>query len=100
MSAKFFTGSISVSKLLEEAKKPHSAFYTGKDDKKYLNVKIWVNEEPNQFGDHISIQFNGKKDAENYKVYLGNAKAVEQKEPAQFTEKDSQEIPADDDLPF
>ena len=37
-NGKLFTGSISLTKLLEEAKKAHSAFYTGKDGKKYCNV--------------------------------------------------------------
>ena len=95
-----FTGSISLSKLLEEAKRPHSAFYTGKDGKKYLNIKIWVNDEPDQFGNHVSVQLNGKKEAENYKVYLGNLKSFEQKEPEQFNQNDAADIPVDDDLPF
>ena len=60
-NGKLFTGSISLRKLSEEAKKPHSAFYTGKDGKKYLNIKIWVNDEPDQFGNHVSVQLNGKK---------------------------------------
>ena len=97
---KLFTGSISITKLLEEAKKPHSAFYTGKDDRKYCNVKIWVNEEADQYGNHVSVQLNGKKDSEDYKVYLGNMKAFEQKEAEQFSKKDTDDIPIDDDLPF
>lgn len=99
-NGKLFMGSISLTKLLEEAKKPHSAFYTGKDGKKYCNVKIWVNDEPDQFGNHVSLQINGKKDAEDYKVYLGNMKSFEQKEPEQFTQEDAADIPVDDDLPF
>lgn len=99
-NGKLFTGSISLTKLLAEAKKPHSAFYTGKDSNKYCNIKIWVNDEPDQFGNHVSIQLNGKKDTEDYKVYLGNLKSFEQKEPEQFTQKDAADIPVDDDLPF
>lgn len=99
-NGKLFTGSISLSKLLEEAKKPHSAFYTGKDGKKYCNIKIWVNDEPDQFGNHVSVQMNGKKDAEKYKVYLGNAKSFEHKEPEPFKAADVAEVPMDDDLPF
>lgn len=100
-NGKLFTGSISLTKLLAEAKKPHSAFYTGKDSNKYCNIKIWVNDEPDQFGNHVSIQLNGKKDTEDYKVYLGNLKSFEQKEPEQFNQNDAKEIAdIDDDLPF
>ena len=99
-NGKLFTGSISLTKLLEEAKKAHSAFYTGKDGKKYCNVKIWVNDEPDQFGNHVSLQLNSKKDSENYKVYLGNMKAHEQKGQESFSKEDAKDIPVDDDLPF
>ena len=40
------------------------------------------------------------KEAENYKVYLGNLKSFEQKEPGQFNQNDAADIPVDDDLPF
>jgi len=100
-NGKLFTGSISLTKLLAEAKKPHSAFYTGKDSNKYCNIKIWVNDEPDQFGNHVSIQLNGKNDTEDYKVYLGNLKSFEQKEPEQFNQNDAKEIAdIEDDLPF
>ena len=49
---------------------------------------------------HVSVQLNGKKEAENYKVYLGNLKSFEQKEPEQFNQNDAADIPVDDDLPF
>jgi hypothetical protein len=39
----------------------------------YLDVSIWVNEEPDQFGNSVSISFG--KDTE--KVYLGNAKVYD-----------------------
>lgn len=99
-NGKLFTGSISLTKLLEEAKKAHSAFYTGKDGKKYCNVKIWVNDEPDQFDNHVSLQLNSKKDSENYKVYLGNMKAFEQKGQESFSKNNTKDIPVDDDLPF
>ena len=86
--------------MLFRSKKPHSAFYTGKDGKKYLNIKIWVNDEPDQFGNYVSVQLNGKKEAEKYKVYLGNIKYFEQKEPEQFNKNDEADIQVDDDLQF
>ena len=38
----------------------------------YLNVSIWVNDEPDKFGNDVSIQQKTDKDAP--KIYLGNGK--------------------------
>ena len=48
----------------------------GKNGKKYLAVKVWVNDEPDQYGNIASIQVSGSEP----KVYIGNLKENEVKE--------------------
>jgi hypothetical protein len=77
--------SICVTELIELANKQHSAFSRSqKNQKVYCNVTIWVNDEPDQYGNDASIQLNSSKDgAEKDKAllppgkknfYLGNGK--------------------------
>jgi hypothetical protein len=74
-------GSIDLTMLIEKAKAGHSAF--SKSDKNghiYVNITQWVNDEPNEFGQHSSFLLNSKskeKQAEEGKVYFGNAKKAE-----------------------
>ncbi|GAG11613.1 unnamed protein product [marine sediment metagenome] len=62
----------------------------------YLDLNIWINDEPDKYGNDISIQQSTKKDED--KIYLGNGK---------FYVKKTNEIKPDanaggpeDDLPF
>lgn len=58
----------------------------------YMDVTIWVNDEPDQFGRHVSIQQSTKKDED--KIYLGDAK---------FYDNDQKSEPQSgtgDDMPF
>lgn len=97
--AKFYTGSIDFSKLLEEAKKGNQAFQKSqKNGKIYLNIGIWVNEEANEHGQHLSL--TGSYKNENgalEKFYFGNAKLYVSPKPEQPNAND---IPEEDDLPF
>jgi hypothetical protein len=55
--------SIDVSLLEEMFKKRHSSFNrSSKNQRMYVNLSIWVNDEPDKFGDHASIQLNSSKD--------------------------------------
>jgi hypothetical protein len=95
------TGSICLSDLLEQAKKQHSAFAKSeKNNKIYFNVKVWINDTKDQFGNDASVQLNPKKDHEPESMYIGNLKTLERKEPEPLKEDDVNEIPTDDDLPF
>lgn len=96
------TGSICLTDLNKAAKEAHSSFSRSqKNQKIYVNVKVWVNEEPDAHGNHASIQLNPKQDAETEKVYIGNLKYMEKKEPAPLKKEEvSDDIPIDDDLPF
>ena len=90
--------------ILEKAKAQHSAFSKSeKNGHIYFNITQWVNDEPNDFGQHSSLLLNSskeKKEAEG-KVYIGNAKKVEgQQGQAAVTAADVAAIPAASDLPF
>jgi hypothetical protein len=54
--------SLDMTLLVEMAHKGHSAYNVGKNGKTYANVQVWVNDEPDKFGDHASIQLNSAKD--------------------------------------
>ena len=44
----------------------------------YLNLSIWINKEPDKYGNEISIQQTTKKDEP--KIYLGEGKFYVKKE--------------------
>lgn len=97
--AKFYTGSIDFSKLLEEAKKGNPAFGKSQSNGKiYLNIGIWVNEEANEHGKHLSIQGSSKNEnGEVERFYFGNAKLYVSPKSEQ---PNADDIPQEDDLPF
>jgi hypothetical protein len=68
-------GSICLSDLGDAYKAGHSAFNKSeKNGKVYANIAVWMNDEPDQYGNILSLQLNSKKDATDEKVYFGNAK--------------------------
>lgn len=93
-------GSICLTDIIDKAKEKHSAFSKGKNGKIYVNITCWVNDEPNQFGQHASLLLNSskeKKDDEG-KVYIGNMKKSEQGGAEPVTAADTDNL--GDDLPF
>lgn len=61
----------------------------------YLDLSIWINSEPDQFGNEVSIQQSTKKG--EAKIYLGNGKYyVPKEQPGQPAEI----IDTADPLPF
>jgi len=102
--SKLFTGSICLTDLLEQAKKAHSAFSRSQaNNKVYVNILVWENDEKDKYDNTHSFQLNShkdKKEAEG-KIYIGNAKPIEKKEPLLLTVEDANTfIPGDDGLPF
>lgn len=82
MSDVFILGSICFTTLVEKAREGHSAFSKSpKDGKVYFNYAEWVNQEPNEFGQHSSILLSSHKDKKDQegKVYIGNGKKFENK---------------------
>lgn len=83
--ASLINASIDVTLLLEMAQKKHTAFNrSAKNQHVYANLSIWVNDEPDQYGDHASIQLNSAKDGvakdklinpkQKEKCYIGRGK--------------------------
>lgn len=92
--------SICLTDLVAKAKEGHSAFTRSeKNGKVYVNVRQWVNDEEDTYGNVSSLLLNSKEDKREAegKFYIGNGKAVKQKEPQPVS---SEEVPELDDLPF
>lgn len=82
MSSEFILGSMCLTTLIEKAKQGHSAFSKSqKDGRVYFNYAEWINDEPNEFGQHSSILLSSSKEKkeEEGKVYIGNGKRFENK---------------------
>jgi hypothetical protein len=90
---KFLLGSLNLSKI------PKEKIKEDRNGNKWLDITIWFNEEPDQYGNNLSVQVSAKKDEP--KVYIGNAKFYvpkEDKEPPKAKEGFKKE--SDDGLPF
>lgn len=97
MANKPMHGSICMTDLSEAFKKNHTAFNKSeKNGKLYANIAVWMNDEPDQYGNILSFQLNSKKDATDDKVYFGNAKLPDGvKVPAKDSKPESS-----DEMPF
>lgn len=95
-------GSVCLTDLVEQAKKGHSAFFRGTNNKVYVNVLQFISDEPNQYGQHSQLLLNPKPDAEKDKCYIGNLKKAAKKEPEPITPESLEEniTEFEDDLPF
>lgn len=100
--SQLINGSICLTDLIAKAKESHSSFSKASNGKIYGNITIWVNDEPDQYGNTVSIQLNStqeKREAEG-KVYVGNGKPAKKKDPEPVTASDASDLPDDSDLPF
>lgn len=89
-----YNGSICLSDI------PKDKITEGKNGKKYLNVTLWVNDSPDQYGNIGSVQVSQTKEQreeQEKKTYIGNFK-----QPQTQAASTPQEEPANvaDDLPF
>ena len=89
-----YYGSIDFSKLLEQAKAGNKAFTKNENGKIYLNVKVWVNDELDKYGNVASFQSNFKGATKEDKFYFGNLKESTPVEDS----VNSSDIPSDDDF--
>lgn len=97
--SKLLYGSIDFTKLLELAKTGNKAFSRATNGKIYVNLNVWINDKKDEFGNDASVQINFKEATKDEKIYCGNFKISEQKEPEPLQEN-STDIPESDDLPF
>lgn len=105
--SRLFYGSINITELLDRAKELHSAFSKSDKNKKvYCNISVWLNDEPDEYGNVMAIKLAAtkealQKDAEQGKVYIGNCKESEEKPPQPLTANDAKTFTQiADDLPF
>jgi hypothetical protein len=99
--AQLFTGSICLSDLIDMAKRQHSAYTKAQSNGKiYVNVKIWLNDEPDKYNNIIGLQLNSSKDKKETEpaFYIGNARRVEVTAPQPISASDVETL--DDGLPF
>lgn len=89
-----FYGSIDFSKLLEQAKAGNKAFTKNENGKIYLNVRVWVNDEKDNYGNDASFQSNFKGAQKEDKFYFGNLK---ESTPVEENVSAS-DIPSDDEF--
>lgn len=90
-------GSLCLTDLVAKAKEGHSAFSKGKNGKIYVAFTEWVNDEPNEYGQHSCYLLNStkeKKEAEG-KVYIGNGKKSEASGGAPVTASDADALNLD-----
>ena len=93
-------GSLDFSELLKLAKEGNKAFSKSeKNGKIYLNIQVWINDEKDKFDNDASVQTVFKDATKEERIYIGNLKKSEKREPVPLTENDS-DIPDETDLPF
>ena len=91
-----YYGSIDFSKLMEQAKAGNKSFTKNDNGKIYLNVRVWVNDELDKYGNIASFQSNFKGATKEDKFYFGNLK---ESTPIE-SQIESNDIPELDDLPY
>lgn len=104
-----------ITDLMTALNNGHSAFSkSAKNGKVYCNFLVWLNEEKDEFGNHISLQLSSTKEKRESegKIYIGNAKKLETTKPiaerdkpqgnwdANVPVRETNTSQAADDLPF
>ena len=99
--AKLLTGSINLSKIdktkIISTDKNGNPFENGS---KFLNIVVWINDEPDQYGNNASIQISQSKEERESgvkSIYIGNLKQPQTRNNEPTSAKNAQ---ATDDLPF
>jgi len=94
-----FFGSISLTDLIEKAKSKHSAFSKAQNGKIYVNVNVWLNEQPDKYGNLMSVKVNPSKAMKDIEegFYIGNLKKSDG--PTPVGDKDVSGLDTDFDIP-
>jgi hypothetical protein len=100
--SKMITGSIDLDKIDKDR------IQIGKNGHRYLNLVMWLNDQPDNYGNHLSIQQGVTQQERNAGVkahYIGNGKVFErqQKQGQMPKSKEFNNSTADDTedgLPF
>ena len=67
-------GSINVTELINQFKKSHNGFTKADNGNIYANVKVWLNQEQDQYNNDASIQITAKAETDCKNFYIGNLK--------------------------
>jgi hypothetical protein len=96
---KLFYGSLCLTDLIDQAKQKHSAFTKGNNGKIYASINVWLNSEPDKFGNIMSLQINPSKEMKDIdkKMYVGNLKESEGPKP--ISDRDISGMDTDLDVP-
>ena len=70
--------SINLTRLGEAVRNQHPAVTTAKSGDKYAAVTVWINEQPDNYGNDASLQLTQQKDATDKATYIGNGKTDKQ----------------------
>jgi len=94
-----YGASLNITKLSAAGKTGHSAFSKGKNGDLYVNINVWLNDLPDQFGNDMSLQLNSRKELREQegKIYVGNGKKA-QAAPPEAVKADDLDVLSD--LPF
>ncbi len=79
MANQFFQTQVNFSKLAKYVEENKDKLYTNKDGESFVSLNVWINEQPDQFGNLGSVQINTPKDQK--KIYIGNFKDKKDKIP-------------------
>lgn len=97
--AQSFYGSINYDKLLESLKSGKLKTYKHENGTRYINVNIYIGDEPDQYKNDgsISVPLKEEYHQDNIRsVFVGNLK----KSTPKVQDADAQDFQDDDDLPF
>ena len=104
--SKMYNGSIDLNKIdkskIVTTDKDGNAFQNGA---KYLNVVVWLNDQPDQYGNDASIQISQSKEERESKekaIYIGNLKEYKSQQTNVNNDNTStnNSEPDDSGLPF
>lgn len=69
--SRLLLGSINLTELIAKVKSGEIDVFTGKTGVKYVNVAMWINDNPNEWGQVASLSHRNEK---GNTTYLGNFK--------------------------
>lgn len=98
--AQSYFGSIDYDKLLENLKQGKLKTYKSDKGKRYININVYIKDEPDQYGNNASISVPLKdehKIEKEKRLYIGNLK---KSEPRTQEASAQSFIDDEEDLPF
>jgi hypothetical protein len=97
MSRNFY-GSICLTDIIQQARELDPSFSKAKNEKVYVSVNVWINDQEDKFGNKASIKISDKDEVKG--IYIGNLK--EGKSGSSSITKDDSDaiLEGMEDLPF